>query len=401
MEEPQGSRESEREPAPEEEPGLGPVRRRRSEGETSRPYSPSGETGSTPPPPPPPQSPPPPESRRPARRGRGCLWTVFVLFLLVGLGIGVIAYYFARNFSGTAEWQTESGITITQEVLEKGTTEQYRIAVIDVHGVIVQDGLPYDGAVASILIEQLDAARDDPRVAAVVLDMNTPGGGVTASDEIHQAVLRLREAGKPVVTCMRAVAASGGYLVACGTDHIVANRLTVTGSIGVIMASLNYAELFRKVGLDTIILKSGKMKDLLAGSREPTEKEKEFVQGLVDETFREFAAIVADGRDAYDTSEAVANAPFGDGRILSGQRAYEFGLVDQLGYFEDAVAKARELAGIPGAGVVRYRRPRRLLDLLLRMQQSRGSALAGLLPEEWRAIRPGRLYYLMPTALPR
>jgi protease-4 len=199
---------------------------------------------------------------------------------------------------------------------------------------------------------------------------------------------------------MRSLGASGGYLVACGTDYILANRLTLTGSIGVIIGALNYAELFGKIGLRADIYKSGAMKDILNGSRQPTEAEKAYVQGLVDETFREFARLVAEGRDRYETADEVLRSPVGDGRILTGRQALDFGLVDGLGYFEDAVAKAKELAEVEDARVIRYRRLSRWAEMLFAMQGGRGTGLDALVPREVGMLRPGRLYYLMPTAVP-
>jgi protease-4 len=237
-------------------------------------------------------------------------------------------------------------------------------------------------------------------VVAIILDMDTPGGEVTASDELHREVLRCRDAGKPVVTCMRAMGASGGYFIAAGSDWIVANRLTMTGSVGVIISTLNYKELFAKVGLDSEVYRSGDMKDMLNGARARRPDEMQYVQQLVNETFREFADVVAAGRERYETADDVINSSFGDGRILSGTHAAELGLVDQIGYFEDAVAKARELAGVFDAKVVRYRRALKLTDILFSMKAQKSLELRSVLPEEARSMKTGRMYFLAPTVAP-
>jgi protease-4 len=230
--------------------------------------------------------------------------------------------------------------------------------------------------------------------------MNTPGGEVTASDELHREVLRCRSAGKPVVTCMRSMGASGGYFIAAGSNWIVANRLTLTGSIGVIISTVNYNELFHKVGLESEVYRSGAMKDMLNGARVRRPDEAAYVQSLVNETFREFAAVVAAGRTRYPTAADVIGSPFGDGRVLSGTRALELGLIDQIGYFDDAVEKARKLSGTLGAKVVRYQRAIRFFDLLLSMKSPKRVDLGALLPAEMRALKPGRLYFLAPSATP-
>jgi len=274
-----------------------------------------------------------------------------------------------------------------------------KIAVIDVKGVITQSGA-FDQASAPRILEEIKTARENDDVVGVILDMNTPGGEVTASDEIHHALQRLRRKGKVVVTCMRSVGASGGYYVAAGTDYIIANRLTLTGSVGVIIGTINYADLFAKFGLQTETYKSGDLKDMLSGGRKRTDAEREYVQQLVDNTFMEFAAIVADGREAYETAEAVREAEFGDGRVLTGKQALQFGLVDELGFFEDAVSRARELTGVPNARIVRLRKSMGILDLLMSVESKSDGAVGSLLPTEWQCIQPGRLYYLMPTAAP-
>jgi protease-4 len=194
--------------------------------------------------------------------------------------------------------------------------------------------------------------------------------------------------------------ASGGYFIAAGSDWIVANRLTMTGSVGVIISTLNYKELFAKVGLDSEVYRSGDMKDMLNGARARRPDEMQYVQQLVNETFREFADVVAAGRERYETADDVINSSFGDGRILSGTHAAELGLVDQIGYFEDAVAKARELAGVFDAKVVRYRRALKLTDILFSMKAQKSLELRSVLPEEARSMKTGRMYFLAPTVAP-
>jgi protease-4 len=243
----------------------------------------------------------------------------------------------------------------------------------------------------------LDQARKDDQVVAVLLDINTPGGEVTASDEIHRAV-QLCEQQKPVVTCMRSLAASGGYYVAAGSSWIVANKHTLTGSIGVIMHSLNYAEFLDRWGLKVVTIKSGEMKDMMAGSRPNTEAERAYIDSLVKDTFHGFAEVVAEGRSRFETVDDVLAAEFADGRILTGPAAMEAGLVDEIGYFEDAILKATSLAGGAPAKLVSYRRRSRLTDLLMELKADQ-NMVAEMVPAELRALRPGCLYALWPGAV--
>ncbi|NOY80123.1 MAG: signal peptide peptidase SppA [Kiritimatiellaeota bacterium] len=331
---------------------------------------------------------------------RGCLFFILFLFIAV-LSFGGYALYHTIRALGNLSIETGSGSTpLTEETLREDTGSDKKIVVIDVKGLIVSDARPRGVASAALIHRQLRTALKDRHTVAVILDMDTPGGEVTASDEIHNAVQRLRAAGKPVVTCMHTMGASGGYYVACGTDYIIANRLTLTGSVGVIITSFNYQSLFTKLGLRSDVYKSGAMKDILNGARQPTPEEQAYIQRLVDETFTEFAKVIAAGR-GFGSVDAVLSAPFADGRVLSGRQALEYGLVDALGYFDDAVAKARDLGHAPRAKVVRYRRPSALLEMLL--SEADGgwrSGVTALLPVTWRHVMPGRPYYLMRETLP-
>lgn len=340
---------------------------------------------------------------KPPKKGRGCLIAVIVVcvlcLILIALG-GVAlsslaaAIPSAENLAGTGDGR------IREEVIAGAKAGSgKKIAVIDIKGMIVSEAT-FEGAGTRTVCKQLKMARQDKSVVAVILDMNTPGGGVTASDEIYRAVRKVSAQGKPVVTCMHAVGASGGYMVAAGSDYIIANRLTLTGSIGVIVGTINYAGLFERFGLESEIYKSGELKDLLHGGRKRTEAEKALVEQLVTENFREFAQIVADGRDRFASVQDVLNAEFADGRVLTGRQALEAGLVDELGYLDDAVDKAKKLAGAPGAKVVRYRRSLRLSDVLFAVRSKEISGLRSILPLEARLVKPGRLYYLLPSVLP-
>ncbi|HEU4724011.1 MAG TPA: signal peptide peptidase SppA [Candidatus Eisenbacteria bacterium] len=205
------------------------------------------------------------------------------------------------------------------------------------------------------VVDQLDRMQRDPNVKAVVVRLDSPGGGVAASQEIYDAVRRVRDEGKPVVASMGGVAASGAYYVACAADSIVANPGTLTGSIGVIMSFPNTEELFRKVGVRFETIKTGKFKDVGSMWRPMTEDEKTLLQEVLGNVYDQFIEAIVDGRSM--AKEDIL--PYADGRIFSGDQAREYGFVDRLGSLEEAISMASEMAGISGRpSVIRKERRR-------------------------------------------
>ena len=209
-----------------------------------------------------------------------------------------------------------------------------RVAVVELDGVIID---------TSDLVRDLQQHRTNPLVRAVVIRINSPGGVVGPTQELHTALVRLREAGKPVVASLGAVAASGGYYVAVAADRIYANPGTVTGSIGVIMQMANLENLFKKVGVDWVVVKSGQFKDLGNVSRPMTPEERRLLQAVLDDVHGQFVAAITEGRK-LDRAEVVTMA---DGRIFSGAQAKANRMVDELGGLEDALNGAASLAGLP------------------------------------------------------
>jgi len=203
------------------------------------------------------------------------------------------------------------------------------------------------------VVDQIDRMQRDPSVKAVVIRLDSPGGGVAASQEIYDAVRRLRDEGKPVVASMGGVAASGAYYVACAADSIVANPGTLTGSIGVIMSFPNTEELFRKVGIRFETIKTGKFKDVGSMWRPMTDDEKTLLHEVLTNVYDQFIDAIVDGRSM--AREDIL--PYADGRIFSGDQAQEYGFVDRLGSLEEAITMASEMAGIEGRpSVVRKER---------------------------------------------
>jgi len=199
------------------------------------------------------------------------------------------------------------------------------------------------------ILSQLKEFRDNKDVKAIVLRIDSPGGGVGPSQEIYGEVVKTSRV-KKVVASMGAIAASGGYYVASGADHIMANPGSITGSIGVVMEFANLEELFKKIGVSAFVLKSGEYKDVGSPFRQMTAQEKELLQGFVDNVHQQFVATVAGARQIPE-AEILAIA---DGRILSGEQAQKMGLLDSLGNLEDAIALAAELGGVEGEPSVVY-----------------------------------------------
>jgi protease-4 len=208
-----------------------------------------------------------------------------------------------------------------------------RVAIVEIEGMILE---------VEDIVRELRAHRDNPQVKAVVIRINSPGGVVGPTQEIHQALMRVREAGKPVVASLGSVAASGGYYAAVAADRILANPGTLTGSIGVVMQMANVENLFKKVGVDYVVVKAGAYKDLGNFARPMTPDERRVLQTLLDDVHGQFIDAVAEGRK-LDRAEVVK---FADGRVFSGVQARDLKMVDTLGSLEDAVNEAARLAGM-------------------------------------------------------
>ena len=227
-----------------------------------------------------------------------------------------------------------------------------RVAIVELEGMIVD---------VQDLVRDLRAHRENPLVKAVVIRIDSPGGVVAPTQELHQALMKLREAGKPVVASLGSVAASGGYYTAVAADRIYANPGTLTGSIGVIMQMANVENLFKKVGVDYVVVKAGQYKDLGNFSRPMTPDERRVLQGLLDDVHAQFIDAVAQGRK-LDRAEVVK---FADGRVFSGTQAKALHMVDELGSLDDAVNDAAKLAGLPvPPAVIRPSRHFSIYDLV-------------------------------------
>ena len=359
----------------------------------------------------------PPAPARLSRKGRG--WMVFALILLVLLGISVLFNlgHFISQIAGVGGMSSHhTGGPRLEEVVLEDHNANNKIAVIGVEGIITSRALDQSGySMVDVIKAQLKRAEEDHRVKAVLLKVDSPGGEVLASDDISRALAEFQEdahAGKPVIASMGGLAASGGYYVSAPCRLIVANELTITGSIGVIMSTWNYRGLMDKVGIRPLTFKSGKFKDMLSGSRNPDEipeGERAMVQSLIDETYDKFKSVVKEGREAAlkankkDDHEAKALVEnwrdYADGRILSGKEAESLGFVDQLGDYDKAVEEAAKIAGAEKYNVVEYRLHYDLGDFLRMFGRSDAQGVKVNLGFEVPKLEAGRLYFLSPTYL--
>jgi protease-4 len=224
------------------------------------------------------------------------------------------------------------------------------IGVIEVNGVIAGDATSTllsgtTGASSRQIMENIRQAAERKDIKAVVLRVNSPGGTTAASQEIAIELDRLRKSGKPIVTSMSDTCASGGYWIACSTNHLVANAGTLTGSIGVIMELTNLQGLYEKIGIGSITFKSGEFKDMGSSTRPVTEEERKLFDEMIADNYQQFFTQVLNGRQGKISEEKLRE--IADGRVLTGKQALELGLVDSLGNYYDAIRIAEEMAGLP------------------------------------------------------
>ncbi|WP_332634411.1 signal peptide peptidase SppA [Halalkalibacter flavus] len=234
----------------------------------------------------------------------------------------------------------------TEQILETGEEFGGQIVVLEVNGVIqdVGDGGLFapTGYRHQMFLSQIEQAGKDPNVEGIILRVNTPGGGVVESAEIHEKIVEAQTTyDKPIYVSMGSMAASGGYYIAAPADKIVASPQTITGSIGVIMESINVTELAENYGVKVNTIKSGPFKDIMSATREMTEEDRAILQSLIDESYDEFVRVIAEGRNMTESEVRT----IGDGRIYSGNQALELDLIDELGTLDDTIAMMRDHVG--------------------------------------------------------
>jgi len=250
-------------------------------------------------------------------------WGIFISLFIAGLFfIGICFLFFASAIKNRGIEYTSYG-------------SGDKIAIVEINDVIIT---------SEKSVEQIKRFREDKSVKAIIIRINSPGGGVAASQEIYEEVKRTRDSGKLVVVSMGSIAASGGYYIACGSNLIVANPGTLTGSIGVIAQFISIKDLADKLGIKETTIKSGELKDSGDPFREMNEKDRVYFQDVVDNSFSQFIEMVARERKMnIDTLRQYAN-----GRVFTGLQAKNIGLIDSLGTFEDAIRITTKMAGIEG-----------------------------------------------------
>ena len=274
-------------------------------------------------------------------------WFLGILSLFIGLAILIFAlsiYTFTTAFVDVTR--------VDENEFTSGTTTE-SVAVVELNDVIIT---------SEEIVRQLRKYQKNKLVKAIVLRVNSPGGGVAPSQEIYDEVRKTRDAGKPVVVSMSSVAASGGYYVALGASKIVANSGTITGSIGVISQFTNFSNLMKKIGIENTTIKSGKFKDSGSPFREMDEEDKAYFQSAIDDVYGQFVEAVAKERKLpIESVRAIA-----DGRIYTGTQAYRLKLIDTLGTFQTAIRIAGVLGKISGdPRIVKEHKPKPLFEQLM------------------------------------
>ena len=276
-----------------------------------------------------------------------------IIAVLIGLSVLFVFVVFSLTFMSLFTGRTLSIASLGQ-----------RIALVEIYGVMTE---------SESTVRQLKRYARDESIPAVVLKINTPGGTAAVAQEIYQHIEKVRQEGKKVVASMGPLAASGGYYVACAADTIVANPATLTGSIGVQMRLPSTEELFRKIGVEFRVIKSGPHKDIGSPHRPMTEEEKRILQAVIDDSYEQFVEVVMNGRQ-LSREEVLAVA---DGRIFTGRQAYRMKLVDELGTYQEAIIMAARMVGIEGEPRLIRERPRKedLFDIVFQLAGRLGGSV--------------------------
>ncbi|MDW0110347.1 signal peptide peptidase SppA [Sporosarcina aquimarina] len=275
--------------------------------------------------------------------------------VIVSIGVNSLSYIFTRDLSALFDENfAMGGPTYEETVLESGDSTE-RIAVLDVSGVIQDTGPASPFAAVGYnhqsFMNQLADVREDETVKGIVLHVDSPGGGVLESSDIYDELVAIKESRDiPMYVSMGSMAASGGYYISAPSDKIFVHPETITGSIGVIMESLNYAELADNIGIDFNTIKTGPYKDMMSPNREMTQTERDMLQEMINDSYERFVGIVADGRGmSVDAVKKVA-----DGRIMNGRQAIEAGLADDYGKLPDVVEAMKTDQNLKNPTVFEY-----------------------------------------------
>lgn len=299
-------------------------------------------------------------------KSRTGLWVVIVL-LLLALGVSIVINFgviMVSALSARAGDMTSGSKPKVKEEWVSGGGD-VKVARIAVNGAIMRSqsaglfGARLD--MVEDLKRQIEAATDDDKVAAIILEINSPGGAVTPTDEIYRALLDFKDSreDRRIVTFVRDMAASGSYWLSVAGDWIIAEPTSIVGSIGVILQSVNWAVLSEKIGVTDTTIKSGRNKDLLNPFRQIPQEQRQIIQDMIDSNYDYFKQVILANRPI----EAEKLDVVADGRILSSQAALEYGLIDQIGYWKDSTAYTRQLLGQERIQIIRYKQHGNFFEL--------------------------------------
>lgn len=271
-----------------------------------------------------------------------------MMIITVLLALGGCAAHLHLDFLGAAK---------IEEVTLVPSPAKEKILLIDVEGLITSLAMPgtlsREGDILSQVYLRLEKASADPMIRGVILRLDTPGGEVTASDVVYHELVKFKEkTSRPIVGLMMTTAASGGYYIAQACDYLVAHPSTVTGSIGVISLFPDAAALLNAIGLRMNVIKSGKMKDSGGPFRGMTEEERTVFQGIIDELYQDFLGVILKSRPKSFSREELEK--IADGRVYTAQQALRLKLIDEIGYFDNALGKVLTMASLKQARVVAY-----------------------------------------------
>jgi len=275
------------------------------------------------------------DSNKAGSTGTGRLfWGIMIALIVVTLLFFAFSiYYFGRVISGSSRYSERKG------------KSSEKVGVVDLNFTIIS---------SEPLVRQFKEFGEDKSIKAIVLRVNTPGGGVAASQEMYEAIKKVRDSGKPVVVSISSLGASGGYYAACGGNVIVSDPGSLVGSIGVIISLTNFKNLAEKLGISETVIKSGELKDAGNPLRELNEKDREYFQSIVDDSYDQFLDVVS--RERKINKDSLRK--YADGRVFTGRQAKAIGLVDSLGTFDDALMMAGSMAGIEGEPTIVRKRER-------------------------------------------
>lgn len=299
-------------------------------------------------------APPPLISQPVAQKKSGCRRVFLIMGILMFLGFLLLGgFMILAIFSGMMRAGSQGHSRIRESVLVPGEDGHGTIVVIPIQGTIFGTGsVTASSDMVRMYAEQFQRAAEDKDVRAVVIQMDSPGGGLTASDMLYREVSNLKEKGKPVVVSVGSLAASGGYYVIAPADYIVASPTSLVGSFGVIMQHMDVSGLMEKIGIGVQPIQSGESKDIGSPFRHMTPEEKAYFESLLVSFHDRFIGIIAEGRGLeVDKVKALA-----DGKVFLATDALGYGLIDEIGYLDEALEKARELGGTEEPRIVSYSR---------------------------------------------